>query len=106
MKIYAQDDLPAHKGVKGMCKNSTRVLSWNSIDNGLNLFPIPQSNAFFKGHENGLQLTIRVDQITKPEDYQIFDAFRQENISLILDLIYDRKGINAVDEWGQTPVSI
>jgi hypothetical protein len=43
-----------------------------------------------------------IEHITKAEDYQIFGAWREGNMSLVYDLITEHKGVNAVDEWGQT----
>jgi len=49
-----------------------------------------------------VSIQIRVDQITTQEDFRIFDALKQENISLVLDIIEANHGVNAVDEYGQT----
>jgi hypothetical protein len=53
-----------------------------------------------------LTLEVKVHHITPQKDYQIFEAFKAENISLVLDLIDEHVGVNAVDEWGQTPLMI
>lgn len=35
--------------------------------------------------------------MTRGEEYAIFDALEAKNTSAVLDLIHDKKGINAVD---------
>ena len=90
-----------HKSIKGMCTNGTRIVTWEN-GNNINLSPLPISkNAFVDVHDE-VSLEITVFYITPQEDYQIFDAFNSGNISLVMDLIDEHKGVNAVDEWGQS----
>lgn len=53
-----------------------------------------------------------LERVTRGEEYAIFDALEAKNTSAVLDLIHDKKGINAVDavrlsgvdrdvEWGR-----
>jgi hypothetical protein len=84
-----------------MCVNGIRRLWWSSgLD--VDLSPLPLPKAAFADHDDDLYVDITVNFITSPSDYQIFSAFKIKNYSLVLDLIDQHKGVNAVDEWGQT----
>lgn len=85
-----------------MCKNATRRFTWNdAVDFDSGAIPVLQKNLHTLEDED-ISLDISLKHITTPEDYQIFDAFRSGNMSLVLDLIDEHRGVNAVDEWGQT----
>lgn len=93
------DESPVIASVKGMCKNSTRRITWQ---NGaqMNLEPIFVSTEANLGSlSEPLSLDVTVHHITTTEEYQIFSALRQSNYSKVLDLIEARTAINAVDEW-------
>lgn len=99
--LEQSDSSIVHKSIKGMCTNGTRIVTWEN-GNNINLSPLPISkNAFVDIHEE-VSLEITVFHITPQEDYQIFVAFNSGNISLVMDLIDEHKGVNAVDEWGQS----
>ena len=94
-----------HAAMKGMCLNSTRIVTWSEGLNEVDLDPIlPSGRTYMNDIENVVSLKLILHHITGPEDYQIFDALKKDNISLALDLIDDHIGVNAVDEWGQTPL--
>jgi hypothetical protein len=98
------DSSDVHAGMKGMCTNSTRLLKWSTIQNA-NFRPLIETNiAALLAEGGGLSLKLHVRHITEPRDYSIFDAFRSGNWSMVLDIIEEGRGINAVDEWGQTPL--
>eukprot|EP01041_Mallomonas_annulata_P000184 gene184-317_t len=99
------DALPIQRGLKGMCENATRVLKWDSTMN-LNLNPLITINGITESEESELIVSLKLHHITDSNDYQIIDAFKTNNISLVLDLITEQKGINALDEWGQTSLMI
>jgi len=92
--------------VKGMCQNATRQLTWDNIA-GVNLSPIVEGGGskLFKLEES-ITLDLKLLHITEQADYHIFDALRHENISQVLDLIDEHKGINSKDEYGQTALMI
>ncbi len=94
-----------HSALKGMCRNSTRKITWEDPAN-LNLEPIFLSDARLADLDEEMSIILHVVHITTAEDYQIFDAIKSGNISLTLDLIEAHKGVNAVDEWGQTALMI
>jgi ankyrin repeat protein len=54
--------------------------------------------------DESLTMDLRVEQITDTTDYQIFDAFKRDNLSRVLDLVDSHVGVNAMDEYGQTPL--
>lgn len=103
VKLDVVDDLQVLKGLKGMCQNATRTLIWNSAK-GVNLSPLLiQSN--LNNLDEKIEVEIKLQRITTQSDYQIFDALKN-NFSRALDLFDEQKGINAHDEWGQTPLMI
>ena len=85
--------------VKGMCRNSTRLIRWDSTK-GMDFQPFAKTRAFAEDTPITLNLTLHA--ITDPSDYEVFEAFKAKNASRVLHLINDHKGVNAVDEWGNT----
>mmetsp|Transcript_8885 Transcript_8885/g.9398 ORF Transcript_8885/g.9398 Transcript_8885/m.9398 type:complete len:314 (+) Transcript_8885:47-988(+) len=99
--LLDQSDNPVNRALKGMCENGTRILHFdNSLD--VNLSPLPISKYAFSDSEEPFTVEIVLNHITSQSDYQIFNAYKMGNISEIFDMIESHKGINAVDEWGQT----
>jgi hypothetical protein len=96
-----QELLPMHNYLKGLCVNETRILRWEN-GAGLDLSPTPVSPNNLIDLEETVSIEFTINTITSASDYQIFGAWREGNISLVLDMITDHKGINAVDEWGMT----
>jgi hypothetical protein len=99
------DALQVNMALKGMCKNSTRRMTWGdaaSMNSAPLLINIPGLSTL----NEELSLIVRLVHITKPQDYQIFSSFAKRNISHVLDLIDEHLGVNAVDEWGQTALMI
>lgn len=90
-----------HKYLKGLCANETRVLRFES-GSGLDLSPTPINPNNLIDLEEKVSIEFTIEHITTPSDYQIFGAWREGNLSLVLDMITDHKGVNAFDEWGQT----
>jgi ankyrin repeat protein len=76
-------------------------MTWDN-GKGLDLRPIPFIPEALESQVDQVKLKFTVQHITPAEDYEIFNAWRAGNHSLVFDLIADHKGINAVDEWGQT----
>ena len=90
-----------HQGLKGMCLNGTRKLTFNQTEN-LDLAPLHIYKASLVDIKGPINCVVTVVHITSQEDYAIFEAFKKQNVTLVLDIIDAHKGINAVDEWGQT----
>lgn len=90
-----------------MCKNATRSLVWQH-GSDINLTPLVFKSSSFDitSLDEELSLVLTVVEVTSALDYQIFTAMRQKNNSLVMDLIEEHRGINAVDEWGQTPLML
>lgn len=99
------DTLPVKVALKGMCSNSTRKLTWKQGEK-MNSDPIFISREGLNDLDEEVSLVMKVVHITTQENYQIFNALAKRNISQVLDLIDEHKGINAVDEWGQTVLMI
>jgi len=91
--------------LKGMCQNATRLLTWDSIA-AVNLSPITESTSALAQLHESVSLEVKLLHITEQKDYEIFDALKHENMSLVLDLIEEHKGINSFDEYGQTALMI
>eukprot|EP00607_Mallomonas_marina_P002193 CAMPEP_0182435656 /NCGR_PEP_ID=MMETSP1167-20130531/76949_1 /TAXON_ID=2988 /ORGANISM="Mallomonas Sp, Strain CCMP3275" /LENGTH=309 /DNA_ID=CAMNT_0024626935 /DNA_START=76 /DNA_END=1005 /DNA_ORIENTATION=- len=105
--LEQSDALPLHKGIKGMCKNAIRLLKWDTIEDNVDLSPFLSSVALTSDYkESNVTVTIQLHHITDPLDYELIDAFKIKNISLVLDLIDEHKGVNAMDEYGQTALMI
>lgn len=82
--------------------NETRRIVW-SFPNEVDLEPIFHE---LQDIEQGMHIDVTVTSITTTEEYAIFDAINNRNLSLVLDYIDQRVGLNSVDEWGQTPLMI
>lgn len=89
--------------LKGMCENGTRKVVYD-IGSDARFAPIVTQS--FPDLDDELSLTVTVKKITDAGNYRIFDAFKQKNISQVLDLIDEHVGINSMDEYGQTPLMI
>lgn len=103
-----QDGLPLHEAIRGMCENGTRSLRWTSLSmvHSLALHPVVGIKKHLMDDDQGFALHLHVERITEPRDYQIFEALRKVNLSQVLDLIDEHVGINAMDEYGQTPLML
>jgi ankyrin repeat protein len=88
-----------------MCENATRKIIWED-SNKFNIMPVFLRDTKIRQLNERVAIDIRLVHITDSTDYQIFDAFKQGNISFVLDIIDSHKGVNAVDEWGQTALII
>lgn len=90
--------------LNGICVNETRRISWQDPKN-INLNPI-LTEMKLSTLDEGISIVITPIHITKEEDFQIFQYIKSGNISYALDLLDSHIGINAFDEWGQTPLMI
>jgi hypothetical protein len=104
-RCFLQDEYSLHGALTGICKNETRRIyfstSWD-----VNLSPIlPTISKYSIDHEP-LTVEVTVRHITSADEYSIFPALREGNISLAFDLLEAHIGVNAVDEYGQSPLMI
>ncbi|KAJ1431981.1 ankyrin repeat-containing domain protein [Ochromonadaceae sp. CCMP2298] len=101
------EELPVNALLAGMCVNETRRITWvDSAD--VNMQPV-FSVEKLADLDQGISLTITVGTITTALEYAIFDLLRAKNTkstSAALDLIEAHMGVNAVDEWGHTPLMV
>ena len=98
----SQDEYPITAALKGMCKNATRKITWEDPEK-VNMQPIFFSiEEGLSSEKQGISIEINLLHITDPEDYRIFDHLRAGNMSAALDLIEEHKGVNALDEYGQS----
>jgi len=99
--VESSEEYPISAALKGMCKNATRRVTWQDPAK-VNMLPIFLSDTDINNLEEGISIEIYLLHITEPEDYRIFDHLYSSNISAVMDMVDEHKGINALDEWGQT----
>ena len=97
--------LPINHNLKGMCQGGVRKIIWDNIHN-VNLNPILNSKSKISELEEGITLEVSLMHITEENDFRIFNAFKAENISMVLDLIEEASGVNAMDQFGQSSLMI
>jgi hypothetical protein len=93
----------------GICHNSIRVFDIvHVLSNDLLSVPfLVNRNELTKLKiPDPLKLSLHVERITKPRDFVIFEAIHEGNWSRVIDMVQAHTGVNAVDEWGQTPLMI
>jgi hypothetical protein len=105
MQLSNLDDLPITKGLKGMCQNATRDFIWDSALD-VNFSPFVIGKSAYSSYDETITIRVHLTHLTTQPDYLIFDAFRSENHGQALEIIRESKGINAVDEWGQSTLMI
>lgn len=102
----AGDDNIVSANIKGMCQNSTRKITFNAGT------PVKLSPLLYSGYplslikDESLDVVVKVVHVTDPLDYQIFSPLLEGNISAVVDLINNHHGINAKDEFGETPLIV
>lgn len=85
-----------------MCKNATRKVTWEDIAK-VNMQPVfVKTDSELASQESGVSIELTLIHITEPEDYRIFEHLRNGNMTGALDMIEAHKGVNALDEWGQS----
>ena len=84
-----------------MCVGGTRLLTFpDGID--IDPAPLPISKYAAEHVDTAVSIVITLRHITPQSDYQIFNSFKMNNISDVMTMIEDHRGVNAVDEWGST----
>ena len=68
----------------------------------MNPDPLPISKYAAQNLEDAITVSVTLRHITPQADYQIFNAFMMGNVSEVMHMIEEHKGVNAVDEWGTT----
>ncbi len=105
MSINYQDESPVLASVKGMCKNATRRIIWDEPSK-IDLYPLFVKGGKVDSSHDGLYLDITTAYVTNSEEYKIFSSLRESNFTNVSEMIDNHIGVNAVDEWGQTPLMI
>jgi hypothetical protein len=101
--LVVDESTPIGRAVKGMCINGTRKVTWQdwaSVD----MSPLPLEKYLFGENIENSEITIefKVMGITSAEDYQIFNYMKMKNYPGVTEMIDNKKGVNALDEWGQS----
>ena len=101
--LVVDDSTPVGRAVKGMCINGTRTVTWKDWAS-ISMAPLPLDKYMFgEDIENSeISLEFRVMGITSAEDYQIFNYMKMKNYAGVAEMIDNKKGVNALDEWGQS----
>lgn len=89
----------------GMCEGSKKKLTIDTTNTKTVLEPILIPASHDK-NDKIIYATVNVRHITTSEEYQIFTALRDKNLTKSVQLIQNHTGINVFDEWGQTPLMI
>lgn len=95
-------NLPIYNHILGMCEESTKSIQ---ADFDSNLIPFVASHTIpdlAEGEAYNLVLTL--NKVTTDKDFQIFYAIKNSKWELAFELLENHTGVNAVDEWGQTPL--
>lgn len=106
IQLDTDDTVPINRGLKGMCKGSSRRIVWDKDSSEINLHPLfaQEISAKLINSDESFSIEFILNHITDINNYQIFSAFKSKNISMIMDLIDSHLGVNAVNEWGETPL--
>ncbi len=88
-----------------MCKNATRRIIWDEPSK-IDLYPLFVKGGKVDSSHDGLYLDITTAYVTNSEEYKIFSSLRESNFTNVSEMIDNHIGVNAVDEWGQTPLMI
>jgi ankyrin repeat protein len=88
-----------------MCKNATRRIIWDDASK-VDLQPLFVRHGASNAELEAVSLDITTSHVTTSEEYQIFSSLRAGNYSNVVELIENHVGVNAVDEWGQSPLMI
>lgn len=101
------EDMPIHKLLNGMCANSSFILSWNHANELSDLTPFFTNKApFLASIEEPLFVEVKLQHVTSAEDFAIFKPLKEGNFSTVMEMIDNHKGVNAIDEWGLSPLMI
>jgi len=96
-------------GMLGMCEGGTRsIISPPNQDYGYDknevktapYFPALTTSNVDDSHS--LQFIVTLHNVTMEEDYQIFKHLDDRNVSAVMDMIGQGKGVNAIDEFGSS----
>lgn len=101
--LVVDDSTPIGRAVKGMCINGTRRVTWQDWAS-VSMAPLPLEKYLFGENITNSEITVefKVIGVTSAEDYQIFNLMKMKNYPAVTDMIDRKKGVNALDEWGQS----
>ncbi len=99
------EELSVSSVLAGMCEGSKKKLTIDMSNTKIVLEPIliPANR---DKNEKIIYATVTARHITTIQEYQIFTALREKNLTKSVQLIQNHTGINVFDEWGQTPLMI
>jgi ankyrin repeat protein len=89
-----------------MCNGSSRRIIWDKDSSEINLYPIfdQDISQSLVSRDEAFSIEFNLNHVTDIDNFQIFSGFKSKNISMIMDMIDSHVGVNAVNEWGETPL--
>mmetsp|Transcript_39972 Transcript_39972/g.125075 ORF Transcript_39972/g.125075 Transcript_39972/m.125075 type:complete len:320 (-) Transcript_39972:91-1050(-) len=105
--VVEEGEMPPewHAALVGACEGDTvkvKVPDAEDAFGGNALFNLPTS--FYEDYPGEWTTTVRVHNVTKNEDYAIFEHIGNESLTDVDEMFKAGKGVNAVDEFGYTPL--
>ena len=88
----------------GVCLNDSTSLSFKG-ERTVDISPIVTS-AIHLTSEVTMTLLIKIHEITTDEDFAIFRALQENRTGEVYSMLEHHRGVNAVDQWGQTPLML
>lgn len=96
------DDYIVQRGLKGMCKNATRKITWTGEADSVSPLELP-TLALLPSIRSAI---VTVVHLTEPEDFDIFRHLNEVNSTGVYGMLTERRGALAVNEWGDSPLMI
>mmetsp|Transcript_26472 Transcript_26472/g.70825 ORF Transcript_26472/g.70825 Transcript_26472/m.70825 type:complete len:312 (-) Transcript_26472:155-1090(-) len=92
-----------NEGLLGMCTGETRAITF-PVETMLGLGP--NMGGGLDDIKGMVTAEVECTAVTKAADYVIFEALKKDNDNDVLDLIDNHIGINAIDDYGSTPLMV
>lgn len=101
--LVVDESTPIGRAVKGMCINGTRKVTWQDWAS-VSMAPLPLEKYLFGENivNSEISIEFKVMGITSADDYHIFNHMKMKNYPGVAEMIENKKGVNALDEWGQS----
>lgn len=99
--VSEEDDNNIQRGLKGMCKNATRKISWLGI---AEISPLETLGLAMVQYLRSAIVT--VVHLTEPLDFEIFRHIDEGNSSAVYEMLSIRHGALAVNEWGESTLMV
>jgi hypothetical protein len=88
-----------------MCPHEIRKLQFSSWSKS-SFHPLSLPSSVVAAIDEPVTIVVHVYAVTTAQSYSIFEAISSKDFGTALDLLSDHIGVNAVDEWGQSPLIV